>query len=63
MIFGSKHLETAKLGPQKITGKSSKVGYHPLLVVLSIVLLYRKHFTLISLRRTEYCVIENSRQT
>ena len=37
MIFGSKHKETAKLGPQRIMVKSSEVGQPPLLAESSIL--------------------------
>ena len=37
MTFGSKHLETAKLGPQRITVKSFKAGQPHVLVESSIV--------------------------
>ena len=37
MIFGSKLLETAKLGSQRITVKSSEVGWLPLLAESPIV--------------------------
>ena len=36
MIFGSKHQETAKLGPQRMTVKSSEVDYQPLSAKTSI---------------------------
>ena len=38
MTFGSKHYETAKLGPQRVTVKSSEAGLPPLLEESYIVL-------------------------
>ena len=38
MIFGSKHKETAKLGSQRITVKSSEVGQPPLLAESSVII-------------------------
>ena len=45
-FLAEKNQGTAQLGPQKITGKSSEVGYPPLLAVLSIVFKDRIQFIL-----------------